>query len=57
MIKWQDLIKNVNPKDIEEYSEIREGHSKNNIINGVLFSKKSGKGYNIIVQTNTEKIT
>ena len=56
MIKWQDLIKNVNPRDIEEYSEIREGHSKNNIINGILFSKKSGKGYNIIVQTNTEKL-
>ena len=56
MIKWQDLIKNVNPRDIKEYSEIREGHSKNNIINGILFSKKSGKGYNIIVQTNTEKL-
>lgn len=56
MINWQNLIKNVDQKDIEDYSELREGNSKPGILNGILFSKKSGKGYNIIVQTNTEKL-
>ena len=45
MINWQNLIKNVDQKDIEDYSELREGNSKPGILNGILFSKKSGKGY------------
>jgi hypothetical protein len=56
MINWQNLIKNVDQKDIEDYSELREGNSKPGMLNGILFSKKSGKGYNIVVQTNTDQL-
>ena len=40
MINWQNLIKNVDQKDIEDYSELREGNSKPGILNGILFSNE-----------------
>lgn len=55
MLLWKDLIKNIEPKDLEEYGVFREApdSNKNHYLNGVVISKKSSKSYNIVCQMDT----
>ena len=43
MINWQNLIKNVDQKDIEDYSELREGNSSLEYLMVFYFLRKVEK--------------
>lgn len=53
MIKWQELTKDVKPKDMIEYGEFRETIHKDGVLGGFVVSKQTGKAYIIQVHMNT----
>ena len=53
MVSWQELSKDINPKDMIDYGEFRETIHKDGILGGFVVSKQTGKAYAIQVQMDT----